>query len=501
MPPPPPSKSYNLLLDTDSEDEEDEYYHHRRSNGKNAASISSIHPSEKTRTESSKQENSQQVSGTKVDELKEPPMIIDETSTCVENETAQDATSEKKKKKKKKRRKKKAKTKRNLVTFSPELTICEYPRMMGGQGVPLDGGWPLSLENKPSRSHVVDLEEYERLKQVELRERYQKYVKERRIKFLQSSSSNKKRGRQRSKSHGNAKEMQTNAQDSTTKEELEKERIENVPIHLPPESYIFETRQLDYKRKRTPHSHALFNITHAVDSPEKEAQDEWDEIQELGVNVVFGPMNESKRREILLRASSNSSSLSPPSSPARKTRSEKNTKEIYSETEIRHVRSELEQLRIHRTEENCAGCSCRKLQVALPRSNQSKKNHSRRLTERRVKDELRKRHIHYDNSSSRNELEIMLHDIVEKEGCCFGMDCPCVRNGINCQADTCSCWKSSHATASHKDDYKDNEASVEEIQNACGNKNGIYVYDLQKIAHNRRRYIHAVENQMCGVTA
>jgi hypothetical protein len=260
---------------------------------------------------------------------------------------------------------------------------------------------------------------------------------------------------------------------------------------------------LDHKRKLKNHTHALFNITHAVDNPDKESHDEWDEIQELGVNVVFGPMNEDKRKEVLLQASNSSSSTSTTSSsPNRKTRSKTKATELYSDTEIRHVRNELEQIRIQRSEENCAGCSCRKLHVTLPNNkNQSKKNHHRRLTERKVKEELRKRHVHYDNNQSRNELEVMLHDIVEKEGCCFGMDCPCVRNEINCQADTCSCWKISHSTGNHKDDHKDNEASIQDMQSCCGNEYGMYVYDSKQIAENRQRYINAVANQICGIVS
>ena len=216
-------------------------------------------------------------------------------------------------------------------------------------------------------------------------------------------------------------------------------------------------------------------------------------------------MGEDKRKEILLQTSSSSSSSSS-KSPTRKTRSQTKAlqKELYSDTDIRHVRNELEQIRIQRSEENCSGCSCRKLHVTLPNNanaphTTSKKNHHRRLTERKVKEELRKRHVHYDNSQSRNELEVMLHDIVEKEGCCFGMDCPCVRNGINCQADTCGCWKTSHSTGNHK--YGPKEASVQDIQKSCGNEHGMYVYDLQKIKDNRKRYISAVTNQLCGVVS
>merc|ERR1712194_690190 len=98
--------------------------------------------------------------------------------------------------------------------------------------------------------------------------------------------------------------------------------------------------------------------------------------------------------------------------------------------------------------------SCRKLNVFLPTSlatkkdkpSKKKKGSHRRLPERKLREELRRRGLlHKGNSSmAREKMEVLLHDTIEKEPCCWGNDCPCVRDGIECQADTCSCWHSSH---------------------------------------------------------
>ena len=63
------------------------------------------------------------------------------------------------------------------------------------------------------------------------------------------------------------------------------------------------------------------------------------------------------------------------------------------------------------------GCTCRKLHVVLPHHTPTGKKHKhRRLTERKVKEELRKRGLMHGDvlKMKREELEVLLHDTVEK---------------------------------------------------------------------------------------
>merc|ERR1712085_229027 len=106
-------------------------------------------------------------------------------------------------------------------------------------------------------------------------------------------------------------------------------------------------------------------------------------------------------------------------------------------TTTRHIQHELETLRIQRSDPANLGCSCRKLNVFLPTSlatkkdkpSKKKKGSHRRLPERKLREELRRRGLlHKGNSSmAREKMEVLLHDTIEKEPCCWGNDCPCVR--------------------------------------------------------------------------
>ena len=116
----------------------------------------------------------------------------------------------------------------------------------------------------------------------------------------------------------------------------------------------------------------------------------------------------------------------------------------------------------------------------------------------RVKDELKKRHLLPTETKTREELELLLHDAVEKEACCSGHDCPCARNGIECQADVCTCWYDSHQTkdgakkdADHPNTTCSSTDEVTDIQQRCGNSYGMYVVDLTKIHEMRQQIIQA----------
>ena len=188
---------------------------------------------------------------------------------------------------------------------------------------------------------------------------------------------------------------------------------------------------------------------------------------------------------------------------------------MYTHADVMHVRSELEKLRADRSSD--LGCTCRKLHVVLPGQTPAGRKHKhRRLTERRVKEELRKRGLmHGDNlGKSREELEVLLHDTVEQEGCCSNDSCPCVHNGIGCQADTCSCWEPVHDVVDDKKKAPssatgENEAMTveelwahpEQMKERCGNRNGLYVVDFATIGAHRRALIAAASAVGAGGTA
>jgi hypothetical protein len=156
------------------------------------------------------------------------------------------------------------------------------------------------------------------------------------------------------------------------------------------------------------------------------------------------------------------------------------------------VQHDLETLRSRRSDPANLGCACRKLQIFLPKGSSSNKRKSshRRLPERKVQEELRKRGLLHgaDMSSSstltREGLEILLHDAIEKEPCCWGTNCPCWRDGIGCQSETCSCW---HGGDSSSSTTKVVDESV--LKSRCGNPNGIYFVNFDAIKQYREQYL------------
>ena len=181
--------------------------------------------------------------------------------------------------------------------------------------------------------------------------------------------------------------------------------------------------------------------------------------------------------------------------------------DVYTHADVMHVRSELEKLRADRSRD--LGCTCRKLHVVLPGQTAGRKHKHRRLTERRVKEELRKRGLMHGANVGKNreELEALLHDTVEQEGCCSNDSCPCVHNGIGCQADTCSCWEPGHDVVDDKKkaSASEHETTVEELwahpdqmRNRCGNRYGLYVVDFATIGRHRRALIAASKGDPLG---
>lgn len=316
----------------------------------------------------------------------------------------------------------------------------EFERCLSRDGIPGDGGWPLGLSDtlittKSSSPRSVD--DYEAAKQERLKERWND---------MRDPSS----------------------PDETT----------------PPET--LETRQWDYLRGSK--------------------------------NPLFGLLSEKERMTVLLESSSSSSAtttttttttdntssasfssssclVQPSSSPDRSrhsSRSFKNWTERFNDrfpqTQVHRVRHELEQIRASRTTEGSVGCTCRKLNVYIPPPDAGRKAQHRRLSLLKVKEELRKRSMLPKESKTREELELLLHDIVETEPCCTS-DCVCAQNGLQCQDDACTCWYWSHQAQKGKHDQS-RTPSLETIRARCGNKYGIYAVDVNRIRAFRNQFVY-----------
>lgn len=188
----------------------------------------------------------------------------------------------------------------------------------------------------------------------------------------------------------------------------------------------------------------------------------------------------------------------------------------FSSHDIRHVRNELEHIRISRSSTASSGCNCKKQTFYFPtvvaqqeeqsinntssspkkaKSSSSKKRHNHHpLTERRLREEIRKRrNIELStniNNASREEMEAKLYEHMKNEPCCWSMDCPCVKSGIGCQADCCSCWKNNNNNSNKE---LQDESNTQRIQSICGNPNGMYVVDMDGISQYRKNIIGCME--------
>ena len=223
--------------------------------------------------------------------------------------------------------------------------------------------------------------------------------------------------------------------------------------------------------------------------------------------------------------------------------------EMYSPENVRRVHKELDRLRVCRRDRGTKGigCACRRpLIPPLPEDRRG------RWTEKRVRDELNKlgidpnesinndiisgndvndddeqeyssnyflrknlendRNCNINNAQnggrrkktkkknsparSREILEMILREELGRRGCCDGItNCPCHSNGIGCQADTCGCWENEGRDKSNDDNSGSSE--IERIKHNCGNRNGMYVADFDKIREHRTRFISSKEGGIC----
>lgn len=301
-----------------------------------------------------------------------------------------------------------------------QVFVRTFSRALGYDAVPCDGSWPLGLSFEVTEELEGDLQSFENRRSVELRTRAMNMIE---------------------------KEKQNN-----------QSRRNQQNLDIDPEKEL-ETRQYDYRKGQR--------------------------------NPLFKSLSEGYRQDILLAA------LDPDhshdchakekrgrkhSSQRRRTRglSQADLKEmrdnpsgITIEMEIDHeitlLRNELEAIRDHRSS---VGCTCRKLKKI------------NKLSDRRLRDELRKRHL--PTSGKKNELCDRLNAAIEKEPCC-SKTCPCVQEGINCQADLCSCWHGDKKQTSDPD-------LISRCAKRCGNQFGMYIYDANLIRNKRQNLICTVVN-------
>jgi hypothetical protein len=267
---------------------------------------------------------------------------------------------------------------------------------------------------------------------------------------------------------------------------------------------VYETRQWDYRSKvKNPLFGALTEATRQAiflaASGGSEADQQQNHHHQNGTEDIPKAKSKSGSSTATARSfkqpSYNNARRSRSNSSGNSSNISHNFNETYNQVYVMHVRNELEQLRNDRTKSGATGCNCRKLNIYIPPKDGSggKKAQHKRLKPSKLSQELKKRNL-YDSSMSREEMEKVLQKAVEEEPCCRDEDCFCIRNGIDCQADACSCWHDSHV---HIKRYSDSgPLSNEEIETRCGNPFGMYLVDLDAIDSFRSK---VVQNQKDGM--
>ncbi|KAL9184209.1 hypothetical protein ACHAXT_002295 [Thalassiosira profunda] len=417
--------------------------------------------------------------------------------------------------------------------------IAEHPRNETNvTGTPPSSPGMRSRSNSvssPGKKHhhsypdTWKVDDFESRKQMELQERFIQLVREeRRRKFekewekrhhlhVRRTPRKQNRPRSRSGSFGNSNDLGGGGgggrscsgsmkMEMSAEEKEELERIVSQPVDLPEGE--LETRPYDYKKKVLPKSPKQKGKKEAASDATQHTEEEELYDRHGGRNPLFQTMRENDRRKVLLRDDHLMKQCQVIDTP-RKSRRISSASCLEDETlpldpedsaTTQHIQHDLETLRIQRSDATNLGCSCRKLHVFLPgatdKSHHKKKGSHRRLPERKVREELRKRGLlnKGDDNMSREKMERRLHDAIESEPCCWGNDCPCVRNGIGCQADTCSCWHASHDVAhggasGAPSCHTGKEQDAETMKARCGNSQGLYVVNWRGISEHREKYV------------
>ena len=544
-PPPPPSKSYLLnIIDSSDEEEEDDH------DDTSLSMQQFLEQQQRIRNDSANNDNNDDDNDSKSSPLKrndtpetvqteEDPDATEEDTLDAAVSSSPAAVSPTKKRKKKKSKKKKRKspatpteasatsTTTPSTSTSPRIrfgtvTVQHYPRCLGTDVVPLDGGWPLGMittnNDPPSNTNTADdssaspspspqtctVDEFEERKQAHLRERWNKVV----LPTLSSGDSS-------------SNESNNNPKNNTSSKQQNKKAaavIPSTPPRAPPSRPSFddylETRQWDYKASGQ--KNPLFTLVkeqermalllEEVDGIDQILEQRILKLQAKHNKPASSPKQQQQQQQQAhkhnTRTRSRSGSCDSPSSTRRRSSrgssktfgKEERYNDIFTEYAVHHVRNELEAIRNQRTQEDARGCTCRKLSVYIPPPGAGKKAAHRRMNAQKVVEELRKRQLLPKQKQTREELELLLLETVQQEPCCRAdNNCPCVANGIGCQSDVCKCWYAAHQakTTSHHNKQRTNNSGTGEITPAviherCRNVHGMYSTDMDGIAAHRQ---------------
>jgi len=109
----------------------------------------------------------------------------------------------------------------------------------------------------------------------------------------------------------------------------------------------------------------------------------------------------------------------------------------------------------------------------------------------------------------RLQLEQKLRDAMANEPCCADpSSCPCAKNGIGCQDETCTCCTlpktraraaktaASAETSATEDGGGNDNDIVDAMRNRCGNPYGMYVYDKPRIDSYRAERLKEQQQQL-----
>jgi hypothetical protein len=398
-------------------------------------------------------------------------------------------------------------------------SVAATSSLSTGSSAPSSPSSAVTTQHSRRISWTVD--DFESRRQTELRQRYAQLIRDRRRRkfevewekkhmnvFHNKQPHSQQYTTRKSINGGGGSRTRSSSfkMEMTTNDKEELDALVNRNIAFPSE---LESRPYDYKRRVCPSlmkSKGKGSCVVVAGNDQMQGEDvkyaitEEDELYHEygGRNPLFRTMREDERRKTLHRDDHLMSTFQycqVIDDGAVATEDEKFALLDPTNTVItQRVQHELETLRSRRSDPANLGCACRKLQIFFPKGSSSNKRKSshRRLSERKVQEELRKRGLLHgvDMSSSsstltREGLEIMLHDAIEKEPCCWGTNCPCWRDGIGCQSETCSCWHGGGDSSSSTTKAVDESI----LKSRCGNPNGIYFVNFDAIKQYRDQYL------------
>jgi len=294
------------------------------------------------------------------------------------------------------------------------IFVREYVRAISYDAVPTDGSWPLGLSDQVTSELCGDINSFEKRRASELRDRYAHAI-----------AIKNRKGKKKVKAGARCDEVDVSTKDT-----------------------VFETRQFDYKRgHRNPLLKPMSEINRhtilldTLDPDHKHHIDKKAQKSCRSVRRRTRGLSQAEMDEML--ESSNGTTV-----------------QMDLEHEAQLLRNELDGIREFRSN---VGCSCQKLKV------------TNKISDRKLKEELRKRRLETDGSKV--DLVERLKAAVDSEPCCSESSCPCVKEGINCQADLCSCWCGKKGNIDRN--------AILRCQELCGNRHGIYIYDSNRISENR----------------